>query len=91
MLQLPSEPQLFVCFYVSVCVFSGGWRGFQQPGGGAGGDHILVGGVGQVDSLHSYLWRGGDDTGETLPQTEVSQSAHTHKVKVGVLIKRQCD
>lgn len=55
-------------------VCSGGWRGIQQSGGRTGGDHVLVGRVGQVDSLHSHMWRGSDDTGETLPQTEVSPS-----------------
>lgn len=54
-------------------VWLGGQCGLQQSRGGAGSDHILVGRVGQVDSLHSDLWRGGDVTGETLPQTEVSE------------------
>lgn len=77
---LPHEPcelcainQKTLCVYVSLYAFSGGRRGFQQSGGGAGSNHVLVGGVGQVDSMYSYLWRRSDDTGETLPQTKVSQ------------------
>lgn len=73
-----------VSFYVSVHVCSGGWCGFQQSWGRTGGDHLLVGRVGQVDSLHSFMRRRSDDAGETLPQTEVSLSArahtHTHSV-----------
>lgn len=62
-----------VCLYECACVFLGRRRRHQQPGGGAGGDHVLVGGVGQVDSLHAHLRRWRDDAGEALPQTEVSQ------------------
>lgn len=59
---------------VCVCVLSGGCCRVQQSGRGAGGDHVLVGRVGQVDGLHSHLWRRSDDAGETLPQAEVSPS-----------------
>lgn len=65
---------LCVCVNLCVCVLSGGRCRLQQSGGGAGGDHVLVGRVGQVDGLHSHLWRRSDDAGETLPQTEVSPS-----------------
>lgn len=63
---------------VSSCVYSGRWCGIQQSGGGTGSDHLLVGRVGQVDSLHAHMWRWSDDTGETLPQTEVRLSERTH-------------
>lgn len=61
--------------------FLGGCCRLQQSGGGAGGDYVLVGRVGQVDGLHSHLWRRCDDTGETLPQAEVSPRKQTRKDK----------
>lgn len=70
--------ELQKCVDVSACVYSGGWCGIQQSGGGTGSDHVLVGRVGQVDSVHAHVWRRSDDTGETLPQTEVGLSEHTH-------------
>lgn len=60
-------------FNLGFLIFLGRRRRLQQPGGGAGGDHVLVGGVGQVDSLHAHLRRWRDDAGEALPQTEVSR------------------
>lgn len=74
---------------MSFCVSSGGRGGVKQPGGGAGGDHVLVGGVGQVDGLHSGLWRGSDVTGETLPQTEVSHTFILHKAGETVLASQE--
>lgn len=59
---------------VPMPVGAGGGRGLQQPGGGAGGDHVLVGRVGQVDGLHSDLRRRSHVPGETLPEAEVSGS-----------------
>lgn len=53
-------------------VRTGGRRGIKQSGRGVGGDHILVGGVGQVDSLHPNLWGRSYVAGATLSQTEVS-------------------
>lgn len=70
-----------MCSKVCVCVCVGGRSGLQQSGGAARGDHVLVGGMGQVDSVHSYLWRRSDVTGASLPQTEVSQSEPDDKLK----------
>lgn len=70
----------FLCVVKFVCVCVGGRSGLQQSGGAARGDHVLVGGMGQVDSMHSYLWRRSDVTGASLPQTEVSQSARQAKI-----------
>lgn len=72
--KLPTDHCLYMSLFIHICGRAGGGRGVQQSGGGAGGDHVLVGWVGQVDGLHSYLWRRSDVTGETLPQTEVRQS-----------------
>lgn len=79
------------CIHLLVCVFSGGRCCLQQSGGGAGGDYVLVGRMGQVDGLHSHLWRRSHDAGATLPQAEVSPSKQTreeNQTKYGFSPKR---